>query len=125
MNDHFAICVRCGQAKGLPWETCSRCGLNPELDEETLVRSVYLSTGRYDDERRQRRYREELKGYAARIERGEAIEYDPAEMQRLREQKAAVEAFSPARALFRIFLPGLLFLGALLVIWLALRALRS
>jgi hypothetical protein len=42
-----ATCIKCGDPKKLPWQTCDKCGFVPE--GEDLVKSVYCSVGRFTD----------------------------------------------------------------------------
>jgi hypothetical protein len=105
---------------------CGACGLDPTQDPEALVRSVYLSTGRFDDFDEGEAYREELAGIALQIQAGQAPSFDEADLARLREQRAHVLQVKPrfvAGALARLFLPALLFLAALWGLVFLLRAL--
>ncbi|HVR39062.1 MAG TPA: hypothetical protein VMU84_08190 [Thermoanaerobaculia bacterium] len=116
----LAICISCGTSKKRPWARCSRCGFDPSRDEMSLVKSVYLSTERYDDVDDQERYEGELRRLSGTIREG-SLEYDANELDRLRKQKRDVEDVRPLNVLFRIFLPALLFLGGLLALLLLLR----
>ena len=81
-----------------------------------MVRSVYLSVGRYDDPAEQERYSQELVLVKRAIREGGTINYELAELQRLRDQLHSVRSVSSAAifgALFRLFLPAILFLAAL------------
>ena len=89
-----AFCVRCGSGKDRPWNSCGQCGLDPSSDESLLIRSVYLSLGRYEDPDEQERYRPELERLAGIVRAGGEIAYDPGELARLAEQKAMVESVS-------------------------------
>lgn len=120
----LVICIRCGEEKKQPWQKCPRCGFDPSTDEAGLVKSVYLSTGRYEDPDDQSRYEIELRRIAEAIKNGRNVEYDAAELERLRQQEQAVEHFSPWGPLFRLFLPAILFIGALVVVYLVLRQLH-
>jgi hypothetical protein len=121
----LAICIRCGNEKREPWWKCRRCGLDPMKDEETLVKSVYLSTGRYEDGNDQIRYETELLQVAEAIKNGENVGYEEGDLARLRKEKSLVEQFSPWRAVLRFFLPAILFIGGLITVYLALRYMRS
>jgi hypothetical protein len=94
-------------------------------DEETLVKSVYLSTGRYEDGNDQIRYETELLQVAEAIKNGENVGYEEGDLARLRKEKSLVEQFSPWRAVLRFFLPAILFIGGLITVYLALRYMRS
>lgn len=113
----FAICLRCGTGKELPYETCIGCGFQPTDEDESLLKSVYLSLGRYDTPEEQSRYKLELIALAEQIRRGEEIEFDGDGLRRLQMQKAELEHLSYAgvtKLLFRILFPGLLFLLVLI-----------
>jgi type VI protein secretion system component VasF len=80
------------------------------------VRSVYLSTGRFESPHRRAVYRAELAKTRQQIEDGQAPRFDEEELERLRQQRrlvAAVPGRAVLGALVRLFLPALLFLGAL------------
>jgi hypothetical protein len=112
-----ALCLRCGAAKATPWATCRRCKFNPEGDEDALVKSVYLSEGRFEDPDEQERYRTELQHMAEELSAGHPIIFEPDELRRLLEQKRLVESIRPAaafKALFKYFLPVILFV---VVLW--------
>ena len=108
-----AVCLRCGSQKGSPRRPCSSCRFDPSLDASDLIKSVYLSVGRYDDSDRQAEYTKELEGVGERIRRGEAPVFDAAELTRLERQRASIRAVPPSavwRALLEFFLPALGFL---------------
>ena len=101
-----AICLQCGAIKQRPYVACPQCGFDPSGDEEALVRSVYLSTGRFhDDEAEQERYANQLKDVSELIRRGEEPEFDPAELSRLRQQYHDVRSVT-LRAVFWSLLIG-------------------
>ncbi len=119
----IAICLRCGTTKELPFETCVDCGFQPTDEDESLLKSVYLSLARYDRPEEQSRYALELVTLAEQLRRGEEIEFDGDDLRRLQKQKGEAESLSYAGViylLFRIFIPGLLFLlfliGVLLIL---------
>jgi hypothetical protein len=106
-----AVCIACGANKEDAWEPCDQCGLNPESDEGSLIKSVYLSVGRYEDEDDRERYATELLEIANRIRKGDVIEYLPTELARLSEQKKFVDSVTGWHLvlyLLRVFLPGIL-----------------
>lgn len=120
----FAICLHCGTTKELPCETCLGCGFLPTDEDDSLLKSVYLSLGRYDTPNEQSGYALELVALAERLRRGEEIEYDGDDLRRLQKQKGEVEHVSYAGVaylLFRIFIPGLLFLLVLVGVLLILK----
>ena len=111
-----AICLRCGNRKKAPWERCKRCGYDPTAnDEESLVKSVYLSVGRFADLTDKERYRKELDQIAGDIERGDHPVFIESELVRLRAQRITTERIPSSAAwgaVLRLFLPavGLLLL---------------
>jgi hypothetical protein len=114
-------------AKRQPWSTCRDCGFDPERREEDLVRSVYLSIGRFDEDDERKRYRTKLDEVGQAIRRGEQPAFDEAELERLRAQKAAVEAVPPSaawNAVLWFFLPGIGVLLVLVAMLIALKALK-
>lgn len=120
-----AICIRCGEPKRTAYQRCGHCAFDPAQNEDALVKSVYLSLGRYEDEDDRHRYREELAlmGRALR-EGGDPIDYDLAELSRLLAQKRLLDSIPPSAAwgvLFRFFLPAVIFLG---ILWLVVYLLR-
>ena len=123
-----AICVKCGASKPRPFSRCPTCEFDPSGDDESLVRSVYLSAGRFDDERAADAYRRELDSLGAVLRAGKTIAFDPDELMRLRMQKAAVGGIPPSAVweaiLLKLFLPAALFVGALLGLGYLLRSLR-
>jgi hypothetical protein len=115
----YALCPRCGTSKKRAWAMCRNCGLDPADDEEALVKSVYLSVGRFDDGDDRRRYREELDELGARIRAGESPAFDEAELERLRKQKRLVESVPASAvwgAVFRLFLPVIIVVAVLVII---------
>ncbi len=121
-----AICLRCGVDKHQPWSACRSCNYDPMSDEEALVKSVYLSVGRFEDGDERREYQRELDEVARDIQQGHDPEFDEAELQRLRAQKADVESVPAStvwNAAFRLFLPGVGILVLLFCILMVLKAL--
>jgi hypothetical protein len=122
-----AICLRCGSAKGKPWETCTRCRFDPTRDEDSLVRSAYLSVGRFDDPAEQERYRVELDRVGGEIQRGLEPAFAEAELARLARQRKEIEAISPSAvwgAVARLFLPAAVLIAALFGLAWAIRLAR-
>lgn len=120
-----ALCPRCGAPKKRPWSSCDRCGLDPAEDEEALVRSVYLSIERFEDGDDRRHYRTELEELARRIRAGESPSYDEAVLEELRMQKrlvASVPASAVWGAVFRLFLPAIVVVAALVILILVRRS---
>jgi hypothetical protein len=110
-----AICIRCGNKKSTPWEKCGRCGYDPSRDEDALVKSVYLSVGRFRESAAKDRYRTNLDQIGEALEAGEQPAFQESELARLKAEKAFVESVRPSAAwaaILRLFLPavGLLIL---------------
>jgi hypothetical protein len=119
----YAICLRCGETKNAPYEQCGGCGYHP-ADDESLVKSVYLSVGRYDSPAEQSQYKYELKKLAKQIHEGNEIAFDSVDITRLQKQKIEVESVGDLgvlRYLAKVFFPGLLFLFILLGVLMALK----
>lgn len=122
-----SVCISCGVSKSKPWEQCPVCGFDPSGDEIAMTKSVYLSTGRYEKEVDRTRYSNELDAIGRAIQEGGTIEFDQAELERLVAQKNAVDGIPLASvwsAVFRLFLPGILFVGSLFLIFLLIRWLK-
>jgi len=77
-----AICIQCGASKGSPIAKCRACAFDPRDDEIALARSFLLSVERYDDGTDRRRYRGELDEVGRRIQAGDQVVFDDAEIQR-------------------------------------------
>jgi hypothetical protein len=121
---HTAICLSCGTSKDAPWRCCGTCGFDPGKDSEALVRSVYFSAARFDDEPEQSNWAAELPRIAAEIRAGVTPQPIEAELSRLRAQLAAVEQTTSAQlasGVARIFLPGIVLITVLLGLWIVLR----
>lgn len=82
----YAICLRCGEPKDVPYGRCSECGYQPTADD-SLVKSVYLSLGRYDTPGEQLKYEHELMELANQIRERKEIAFDSDDMLRLHKQK--------------------------------------
>lgn len=122
-----AICLRCGSPKKQPWKRCGGCGYDPAQEEMSLVKSVYLSLGRFEDAADRAAYREELDDIGQRIRAGESVIFDEEVLQRLKAQKRLVESVPLSAvwfAVLRLFLPAIGGLLVLLAILLILRHFR-
>ena len=113
----LAICISCGNQKKSAFAVCRECQFDPAQNEDSLLKSVYLSEGRFEDELKRENYRDELNLIARAIrEGGEDVDFDKNELERLRVQKESVGSVTNqmlAGALFRFLGPGLLFIGIL------------
>ena len=126
-----AICISCGAPKRAPYKRCRRCGFSPTVNDMSLVKSVYLSTGRFatgeetgQEVERQLRYSKELDDIGAVIRAGNQIEYDEDELTRLKKELAVMRSVPIAAVwgvVFRTFLPGLLFVTGVWLLYLLLR----
>ena len=122
-----AICLRCGMAKSRAWKPCKRCSFDPTIDDQSLVRSVYLSTGRFTDPAEQACYRKELNEIGRLIEEGVTPEFVEADLVRLATQKTRVDSIGPLTvwgAVFRLFLPAIAFLAFLFALAFIIRLAR-
>jgi len=121
----LAICIQCGETKKAAYQKCNACGFDPAQREEDLVKSVYLSVGRYEDEEDRQRYLEELRLMGRTLREGdEMIEYDPLELNRLEKQRRVIDAIptsAPWGAVLRFLLPGIILLA---ILWFAIFLLR-
>ncbi len=122
-----SICIKCGSEKTAPWRKCRSCAFQPVEGSAELAKSVYLSLGRYEEGEERREYAIQLNALADTIRSGKALEYDETELLRLQRQEKVVRAIGHGdigRALFRVLLPGLLFLLVLVGVLILLRALK-
>jgi hypothetical protein len=114
-----ALCLNCGTPKRVPSKKCGHCGFEPGTDEQALIKSVYLSTQRFDDDEEEKieRYWKELDRVSASMRAGEPPSFDPTEMARLRAQLKlyqSVPMSSVWGAVFRLFRPVII---AIVIIW--------
>ena len=113
-----AICIKCGSAKRLPWHKCRKCGLLPAGDD--LIKSVYCSFGRFSgDELRSENYEEELERFQAAIRKGEAVNFDEMELERLKKDQSMLHEISPSAVwwtVLRFFFPAFLVLGGIYLV---------
>lgn len=119
--------MQCGNKKATPWEACPKCGFDPTTNEDALVKSVFLSVGRFSKASAKARYRKALDGISATIERGEAPPFEEGELMRLKRQKALVERVPASmawEAVVRLFLPAIGIIALLFVLGYIIRALR-
>lgn len=123
-----AICISCGFYKIEPWHKCPSCGFDRSSNDLALAKSVYMSIGRYETQIDKDRYHLELEKMAQEIRKGTRIDYDKKELNRLLHQKQIVDSislFTVVKTAFRIFLPGILFLGLLVAVYFLFRLLRN
>lgn len=114
-----SLCIWCGASKREPYSKCKNCRRQPRGEDE-LTRSVYLSSARYAVASAGERERPvDLAEAAERLQRGEPVDYPPAELERIRAELDALYSWATvARGLFQVFRPALLFLfvGAIAVV---------
>ena len=92
-----AVCIRCGTVKKEPSAVCAVCNLDPHTSDGDLVKSVYLSTDRFDESEDQERYGLELEQLAASLRSGTPIVYVQSELDRLDEQRRLFTVHSKER----------------------------
>jgi hypothetical protein len=122
-----AVCLRCGSKKRQPWQRCAQCGFDPNESESALVKSVYLSTRRFEEPERTREYSIQLEEFSERLRNGLTIDFEPAELARLTAQHELVKSIplsAAAGVLFRLFLPGIVFLVSLFTMGAIIRRLH-
>jgi hypothetical protein len=123
-----ALCIRCGTVKSSVWRRCSICGFDPRrTDEESMVKSVYLSTGRFEEPSEQTRYADDLDRISTEIRSGKQIDFEPDELKRLLLQKRVVESIRPHHLLLflaRFFAPAIVMIAVLWLIYAALTLFR-
>jgi hypothetical protein len=96
------------------------CGLDPTMDPDMEVKSVYLSVGRFATPEAIDAYRSELKSLSARIKNGQEIPFLESELERLREQRDCVVGISPLQvyaALAYALWPLIAFILALVLVY--------
>jgi hypothetical protein len=121
--EEVMICIRCGAQKDHLVEECDACKFNPFGDEMDEVKSIYLSTLRFEDEKDKEEYAIVLRGTAQRLKEGSQIEFPPDELHRLGELRAAFLSVTPLHLLwylFRLFWPVLALLAFLYLVYLLL-----
>lgn len=119
-----SICLSCGAIKREAWKKCSACSFNPSADADAMVKSVYLSTGRFQEAEDIKAYEKELDVLASKLRNKESIEFDEEELARLSQQRADVLSVPPSAAwkvLFRFFLPSLIFIAVLVTAAIVIR----
>lgn len=110
-----AACLKCGEGKDAPHDRCSWCGYQPVGDDD-LVKSVYLSLGRYDTQSERSQYAHELERIAQQIRIGHSPIFDAVELVRLQKQRLDVETVDDLgvlRYLIHFLLPGILIVAGL------------
>lgn len=91
-NTMKCMCIKCGEPKRKPYSKCASCAFLPKDDD--LVKSVYCSTGRYDNERRATSYQATLERLSLDVKNGLPIYFEPSELRRLEAQRKSVESVS-------------------------------
>lgn len=124
----LAYCQKCGNQKYKAYSKCSVCGHNPPDTEDDLIRAVYLSTGRFEDDDDNSKYVPKLKALGEIIQNGGEIEYNEEEIERLREQKHLVESVRSIDLLvylLRVFGLPMLLIGIILGVIFLLKYLKG
>lgn len=107
-----AVCINCGKGKAAPFDKCRACGFLPRLEDD-LVKSIYLSTGRYDTPEEQISYLSELEQASRALMAGYSVRFVPEELVRLRQKRLADE---PLTVVLRIIRPAIIVLAVLLLL---------
>ncbi len=113
----FCICMKCGGEKTNPWQECVQCKFCPAPMSDDLVKSVYLSVGRFETFEEREKYKGDLKELGGQLSRGQSILFDEAEIDRLTEQMKLVEqtkVHDLVVVILKLLVPAILFL---LVLW--------
>ncbi|HVT88896.1 MAG TPA: hypothetical protein VHD56_08600 [Tepidisphaeraceae bacterium] len=124
-----AVCISCGTSKSAPWKTCTCCGFNPSTTRNNLIKSIYLSDGRYIGRKVEGTPDIQKELFIAQniLKSGQEIEYDEAKLLEIAKFANEFERVPPSAvwgAVFRSFAPGLAFLGIMLLLWLLLAMLN-
>lgn len=85
-----------------------------------MVKSVYLSTARFNALADRRRYERELDKVSEAIRRGAPVDFDAVELSRLASQRHFVESVRTRHVLLyllRVFLPGIVILALIWAIY--------
>lgn len=85
-----AVCIVCGEEKRSPWKICKSCGFDPNSSPDALVKSVYLSTGRYEDRADKDIYKDHLLKFSEDIKSGISVYYEECDILRLTKQMDSV-----------------------------------
>ena len=90
--------------------------VNPQQDEQTTAKSLYLSVARFEAEHEEGDHDDELLELSRRIRSGESIEYPAAELVRLlklKEEMVSVNGWHLVTYLLRVFFPAIVLVTAL------------
>ncbi|MEZ5303391.1 MAG: hypothetical protein R3F11_22535 [Verrucomicrobiales bacterium] len=113
----LAYCQNCGAKTQAPLERCGRCSFDPDRTEDCALRAIYLSTARFEDPGAAADYEADLHEMARAIRRGDEIEFDELELERLRGRikvvKRSTLSATILRTLIRTAIPGIIFLALL------------
>lgn len=86
-----AVCISCGESKSHPWDVCNSCKFSPGDNLQLLVKSAYLSVGRYEDRRDQDIYRIDLLKIGQGIKSGSDTYFNKSDIDRLTHQLIMVK----------------------------------
>ena len=115
-----AVCIRCGLLKSKTFQTCPRCGLVPGVNDETMAKSIRLST-RFETEEGEFLSVAALRAVSEQIEGGRPFEFPAQDIAALLEQKRLLDrGLSPGDVakivlfILALMVPGLIGLFLLL-----------
>ena len=117
---NLAICMKCGNRKKTPFQRCRVCGFLPSLKDD-LVKSVYLSTRRYEAPEQQQSYLPELEQASRVLAAGGSVHFVSEELGRLNEEKRLFA--DPVRIVLLVLRAALMLVAVLLSLPWLLRAL--
>lgn len=123
----MTICEKCGGAREFIPDACPSCGFRPESTRE-LATAALLTTLFPAGPDEFGTLQAQLDELASAIRRGDSIHLSEVELQRHElaiENFLAVKPAGVAWSLLRLFLPGILFLTALVSLWMLLRLLNA
>jgi hypothetical protein len=123
-----SVCFSCGTPKKQPAARCDNCGVVPTSKIER-AKSIYLSRDRFAgcETEEPAEHQQQLLLAQRVIQAGGSFAYDDAELERILATEKLVRQVPLSAAwlaLFRFFLPGLLLLVGLGIVYWILRSLR-
>jgi hypothetical protein len=90
-----------------------------------MLKSVFLSEYRFSDGHMMEKWLEELEGISAALARGEAYNFSPMELDRMREVRARLASENSSwMPLIRYFRPAVMLLLALFLLLLLLKMMK-
>lgn len=117
-----AVCVRCGSEKGAPWKICSSCGFRPEEDSDAMIKSVYLSAGRFEGRTEEQKvWQAELSRLVGERDLVSSYSYDEGEVERLERQMRDIGRINPWPTVLRLFLPAIVVISVIVALLIILK----